>query len=356
PRLSRLVVSSPIASTASARRSGATDASIASTDSVVYVSMPAGASPSGVFVSLRVAGQPGTVTTATLVDGGFDPVAVRASVGEVVTSDILDFTGAVTADSASVPLGHPPAVVRTSPAAGRTDVPLSTVVVVVFDEPMDSASVVGGIHLTLGGVPVSGVIAPVADGAVGKFVFRPSELLRPFSTYELEISGGVRDAQGRPLGSTMTIEFATSGTSIDPPDGLAVNSFKVLEFFDNVAHDYMEAPQLRVSAYPADSNLHVVAFSLVAVPEDSTFRAFTCFTDQKIPPGASREIFGQLSDGDFPLTSTFRVPLAGTRVSASVAYHLGDGVVRTVEFSTTVEHGVFNDKFKPTNAVWSHCT
>ncbi len=85
---------------------------------VAFVSLPPGTLAGGTAVSLRVL-RTGSAVSAALVDGGLDPVAIAAVVGDTVA---LTVTGTVKGAGPyvfTIPPRKPPVIVRTVP--GRTN-------------------------------------------------------------------------------------------------------------------------------------------------------------------------------------------------------------------------------------------
>ena len=90
--------------------------------------------------------------------------------------------------------------------------PLNASIVIVFSEPIDSASVTGEtVQLRRGSVIVDGE-ARFRDSAHTTVFFTPAALLAPATTYELIITQGIRDLDGEPLDAAVTLEFTTVTT------------------------------------------------------------------------------------------------------------------------------------------------
>ena len=195
------VISNPIATAAAGQTSG-----------TVYVSMPPGTVATGEHVQIRNAST-GFLTATLLVDGGFDPVGVPALVGHTLIVSVLHGDRVTARTELVVEPKRPPTVVRTSPAAKKRDVPLNAVIVVVFSEPIDTATLdTTSVRLVHGGADVSGTLSvshPVALTAE----FRPAALLIPEAAYTLVVSGAVSDQDGDKLGTPVTVDFTTQGPS-----------------------------------------------------------------------------------------------------------------------------------------------
>jgi hypothetical protein len=80
-------------------------------------------------------------------------------------------------------------------AAGKSDVPLNSIIHVVFNQPMDGVSLPKALHLLLDGLAVPGTVSGDSTGGVilsGQFL--PSVPLAPLSVYEVLVSRGCWDA------------------------------------------------------------------------------------------------------------------------------------------------------------------
>jgi hypothetical protein len=145
-----------------------------------------------------------------MTDGGFDPIAVEADVGDTLAISVHRDDGATSTTYGAVPLTARPAIVRTSPPEGRTDVPLNCVIQVVFNEPMDSVSLSDALHLLLQGVDVPGSVSGVsASGVILSGQFVPTAPLAPSSVYEVFVSPGARSLGGLGLEAPVSVQFTT---------------------------------------------------------------------------------------------------------------------------------------------------
>jgi hypothetical protein len=156
-----------------------------------------------------------------MTDGGFDPLAIEAEAGDTLAIAVFQETGPTSTTYGVVPIKMRPRVVRTSPAATKTDVPLNTVILVVFNEPMDSMSLSDALHLQLKGRDVPGTVTGISVGGVilsGKFV--PTSPLESASSYQFSVSTAARDLSGIPLAATLQVPFTTAdtGSQPTPPD------------------------------------------------------------------------------------------------------------------------------------------
>jgi alpha-tubulin suppressor-like RCC1 family protein len=181
--------------------------------SVVYVSLVPGTVPAGLQAAIRDQ-ENGQVVTTAVVDGGFDPVPIAANVGDALLVEITrsGAAGVLRALSLVRP-SHPPVVVRTSPPRGGRDVPLNASMVIVFSEPLDSATAdAGSVEVWRGATPVAGTVR-FADAAHLRAEFHPDSLLAPQTDYQLVITTAIRDVNGLALDSAVTVPFTTGTTA-----------------------------------------------------------------------------------------------------------------------------------------------
>ncbi len=200
------VVSNPTARLSSLSLAGAE--SVAS-DSVVYVSLPPGAIAGGLTASIRNT-RTGNSISATMADGGFDPVAVtgieRDSLSIVVISADPPATGSY---GFRIPKKKPPKVVRTDPPPQKRDVPLNYNVLVVFSEPIDPASLTtSSVKLRKGTTAISGRVA-FSDAEHIRATFTSDAPLEPATEYVIEVTQEVRDEDGDLLEASVIVSFTT---------------------------------------------------------------------------------------------------------------------------------------------------
>lgn len=188
-----------------------------SPDPIVYISLPPGAIVGGKRAILNVQ-RTGSSTQTTLIDGGFDPVSVRAMPGDVVTI-IVDLgieRGAINYEIV-VPKPSRPIVVRTKPVKQKRDVPLNASMKVVFSEPIDAATLTdAAIQLTRAGLPVKGHLE-FADAEHLTAVFTPEVALEAGADYVLMITEAIHDLDGSALDGAVTVPFTTADPI--PPGG-----------------------------------------------------------------------------------------------------------------------------------------
>jgi hypothetical protein len=186
-----------------------------------YVSLPPGSVPGGISAAIRD-GTAGTALAVTMVDGGFDPVAIAANVGDTLFVAVTraGTAGTVNGFERVVAYGAP-SVVRTSPARGTKDVALNETIVVVFSAPLDPSTVdTGSIRLWRGTSPVPGTVR-FADTLHLRVEFHPDSLLGSQTDYQLVVTQAVHDANGVALDSAISVPFTTGTTGTTSAASLA---------------------------------------------------------------------------------------------------------------------------------------
>jgi hypothetical protein len=167
---------------------------------------------------------PATVTSGTFkVSGAPGTVKYDKSRRAIVFTPAGSFTplttytvtaGSSIADVAGNPIGQdkdwtfttapPPAVLTTDPADGATEVPLSTTIKVMFNKPVNPATVNQSTFLVKGAKGAVNYL-PAAQTAV----FTPDEELAYFTSYTATITSGIRDLTGSSLTAGKTWSFTT---------------------------------------------------------------------------------------------------------------------------------------------------
>jgi len=205
---SPFVVSSP--QTVGVTRDASGTGGSAAPNDVVYVALPPGSIPDAQLVTIRVH-PTGVTVTANPANGGLDPVAVAATLGDTLYVDVQ-----VSGRSAPVryilPVGKHggPVVIRTSPPHQKRDVPLNTNVLVVFSEPILPSSVNSGtVLLADGNIFVTAGIAFV-DSTHIMSTLTPVAPLSPSTDYTLTISQSVQDLAGQTLAAPVIVTFTTA--------------------------------------------------------------------------------------------------------------------------------------------------
>jgi Big-like domain-containing protein/WD40 repeat protein len=184
----------------------AVTATAGSVEFVVYVSLPPGAVPGSDTATIRNLATRQSLAVP-MVNGGFDPMAVAANVGDTLTVEARALSVVIAVASKVVPRHRAPTVVRTDPPGGKTDVPLNTTIEVIFSEPVDSKSVTGSVRLSQGGVFVAGSVSLGSSELLAEFV--PNAPLAPHTNYELVVTTGVLSPSGVALDAAVSVPFTT---------------------------------------------------------------------------------------------------------------------------------------------------
>ena len=187
---------------------------VGAAERLVYVSLPSGAYPTGTTAVIRnTAGGP--IVSQPMLDGGFDPIAIPAGVGDTVAIEIRSDGILLASIARAVPRSRRPGVVRTNPPKGKRDVALNSRVTIIFSEPIAANSLTASsITLSRNGTPIPGLIEVLAGGLAAEFV--PSAALEPNSPHRVLLTRDIRDVEGDALEAEVTVEF-TTGTTTRPP-------------------------------------------------------------------------------------------------------------------------------------------
>ncbi|HEV8151175.1 MAG TPA: Ig-like domain-containing protein [Gemmatimonadales bacterium] len=208
--LPALIVSAPIHGTGS---NGSIGRSVGGSQvSVVFVSLPPGTIPEGIWATIRNQATRLSITVP-VVDGGFDPIAVAAGVGDTLVVDVRR-TGSASPIRGweVVSVRRPPLVVRTNPPPRKADVPLNSVMLIVFSEPMDPATLnPESVQLWHDATRVAGTVR-FSDGTGLRAEFHPDVLLTAQIEYRLVLTPAIRDLDGEALPSGVTVPFTTVTT------------------------------------------------------------------------------------------------------------------------------------------------
>jgi TolB protein len=184
---------------------------------IVYASLPPGSVPNGERIVFR-SRETGAETTAALTNGGFDPIAIPATVGDTLDVRLYLVDQTEPEESiAVVPERRPPVLVRVDPTPGRRDVPLNAVLLLVFSEPIDAATLTpSSVSLSRDGSPVAGALA-FGDPARLAVKFTPSEDLAVGTDYTLRVTPAIRDQDGEALEAQVVVTFTTADPPADDP-------------------------------------------------------------------------------------------------------------------------------------------
>jgi alpha-tubulin suppressor-like RCC1 family protein len=203
-----LVVSAPVQHSVMQGRLQASAAGPAGAG-VTYVSMAPGSVPDGQQATIRDLATTQSVVAA-VVDGGFDPVAIEAGVGDTLLMEITRTGSGASLQAAEVVRPtRPPVIVRTSPPRGGRDVPLNVSVQVVFNEPVDSTTLgTASVQLWQDATPVPGTVR-LSDTTGFRVEFRPDAPLAAGTLYDLLVTQGVHDLNGGAVAAPIDISFET---------------------------------------------------------------------------------------------------------------------------------------------------
>src|SRR5262249_43137764 len=139
--------------------------------------------------------------------GGFDPLPLAAQSGDTLELTIESQDSQPQVFGLTVTGRRRPSVVRVNPPASQRDVPLNSVIVVVFSEPVDPISVTANaVQVLANGAPVPGRLVVASDGI--RVEFDPAQPLQPGVDYQLMVAS-VRDLDGDSLARSLTTTFAT---------------------------------------------------------------------------------------------------------------------------------------------------
>jgi uncharacterized protein YjdB len=207
---------------------GGARTAVVSGEELVFVSLPSDSFPEGqsaVITNTRS----GSTVTASMVNGGLDPVSLPATIGDEVVLDVLRGTGERLAQlTATVPKDSKPRIVRTSPARGKRDVPLNARIVIIFSEPIDGATLTAAsIRLLRGTTSVAGTarfLHPSLDASQFSVEFIPDAPLAAETQYELVVTSAVRDQDGAALAASESVVFTTGNSFTGPPATISLSA------------------------------------------------------------------------------------------------------------------------------------
>ena len=204
-----MLVSHPEPLTSLARSSGSL--SSLEGDELVYVSVYPGSVRGAAQVTFQNPTARFTLVAAAS-DGGIDPVPVPALPGDSVIVVVTDSSGQSVRFGEEVRANRPPIVIRTEPPHKKTDVPVNAALVVVFSEPMDSATITSqSIQLLANGQATGAQVALAADHL--RALIAPNGGLASNTTYTLAVTTSVKDLTGLPLAQRAEVDFTTGSSS-----------------------------------------------------------------------------------------------------------------------------------------------
>lgn len=178
-----------------------------------YVSMAPGAIPGGTTVTVSNRRNSASAVK-TMTDGGLDPMTIAAQPGDMLKITVARGRGD-TLGYGSVPPTSAPLIVRVSPANQKTNVALNDVIVVVFNEPMDEATLLSAVRLSTGGVAVAGTVTVTGADSLTA-VFTPAALLSPAATYQVDVTTAAESQNDIALAAPLRTTFRTTDNADSP--------------------------------------------------------------------------------------------------------------------------------------------
>jgi YD repeat-containing protein len=176
------------------------------------------------------------------------------------------------------PATQGPAVVAVSPANGATGVPVNSLVVAQFSEPLSVISAITGFQVLQGSTQIQGAIA-LSNGNT-QLTFTPVSPLSPNTMYTIAATGQITDVAENPLSNPGTFTFVTGSaadntaptvTTVSPANGaggVPTNALIQLQFSKQVdpltvrTADFLVFPQ--ATFIPIPGTVSVSANGLTA--------------------------------------------------------------------------------------------
>lgn len=172
-----------------------------------WISAKPGTLPNATKAQIENRNQDVEASLVSVLNGGFDPVAIEAEAGDTLDVTIWKSDGGKDPVVIKVPAKRPPSVVRSNPPRGRTDVPLNAIITVVFTEPVSPGTVnPSSLQVLKDGRIVAGRVI-LRDGWEADFI--PDAPLSAVSTYEISVSRDVKDSNGEALDAVFSGSFVT---------------------------------------------------------------------------------------------------------------------------------------------------
>jgi alpha-tubulin suppressor-like RCC1 family protein len=213
----------PTAHPSHAPSAGGSLATLDLTSEIVYVSLASGTYPEGATAIIEAPRVPGVIT-ATMTNGGLDPISVIGAEGDPLQLEILRADGISLAKTAyRVPPRRRPRVVRTVPPRGKTNVPVNATIMIVFSEPVSPSTVTSAtIGLAQDGEAVAGSVHLLPGGGTVA-AFTPTAPLGRNAQYRLNVSPAITDLEGDTLESVVSVTFTTGEASLGPPASIRLS-------------------------------------------------------------------------------------------------------------------------------------
>jgi alpha-tubulin suppressor-like RCC1 family protein len=221
-----LIVSSPMLPPSASTPTSSAQSLVAIKDSVAYVSLVPGTVPGGVRAQLQNRAT-GMAQTASIIEGGFDPIGIAAHIGDKIEVVVTNVAGDILLQAAvTVKKPRRLVVVRTSPPAKKTDVPVNIIMQVVFSAPIDPTTLTPvSVQLLRGETPIASTLS-FADAAHLQAQLQADAPLAPQTEYRLSVTTAIRDVNGLALDSIVTVPF-TTGIAAPPVADLVFASVSV---------------------------------------------------------------------------------------------------------------------------------
>ena len=284
--LSSLIVSNPATTISSGRavlhRSSGED--------LVYISLAPGSIPNGKSIVVRNR-RTAVVASAAIALGGVDPFPVSAVVGDTLDIRISLAGSNIPLKYISlVPLRRPPVIVRTDPPPGKRDVPLNSVLILVFSEPINPGLLNdSALQLFSGGSPVNGTVA-LADSAGLIVAFTPAQPLAPGTSYTLTATQGIEDVSGEGLEAPVSVTFTTENPAA-PASPMV---------FDRKSPHYSGGSASRYTLYPGgafelfyETNSDTVVYT---GRDAEAYQNWIFFDFDEVSGSPEREAYGRMLD------------------------------------------------------------
>lgn len=312
-------------------------------ENVVYVALPTGAVPQGARAAVRRVGDELPINLPVL-DGGFDPVAIRALPTDSIEIVVTNAAGGVLLSArAAVKPSRPPKIVRTFPPRKKSDMPLNSSMVVVVGEPLDRTTVsTKSVRLFAGRREIAGSVQVLDDGT--SVAFTPDAELERNQEYRLVLGAAIADLEGETLGSDFVVGFRTGTSLLGPPARLVVSPDSLLLL---VGSTY----QFSARVFDADDNLLLAPVTWTTPDPDAlsisaaglaTARQ-TSFIDRAVwAKSAIQASVGSLSSAAFIVVVP--EPASIELLPAAATMAVGDSLL--FEVVTRASNAVFNARIR----------
>jgi Bacterial Ig-like domain len=128
---------------------------------------------------------------------GSSLITVEATNGatDYAGNALTPFTSSFT--TARIPTSTAPSVISQRPGNGATGVATNTTIYLITNKPMNAASVIGAVHVSLNGVLVVGTVSLNPAGT--SIVFTPSSPFSPGGFAQIVVDNSATDSDGNPL-------------------------------------------------------------------------------------------------------------------------------------------------------------